>query len=108
MAKPEWGTKRHCLHCGAAFYDLGKDPILCPKCGTQFLPDGILKPRRAKVEEKPVPVKKAPVKKAAEDMEDELIDDDATDDDLIEDAEDLEDEDVSEVIEGPDAKDPAD
>ena len=36
MAKPELGTKRHCGSCGAKFYDLGKDPITCPKCGTVF------------------------------------------------------------------------
>ena len=36
MAKPELGTKRLCSGCGAKFYDLGKDPIVCPKCGTVF------------------------------------------------------------------------
>jgi uncharacterized protein (TIGR02300 family) len=36
VAKPELGTKRHCGSCGAKFYDLGKDPITCPKCGTVF------------------------------------------------------------------------
>ena len=34
MAKPGLGTKRLCPHCGAKFYDLDKDPIVCPKCGT--------------------------------------------------------------------------
>ena len=37
MAKPELGTKRLCGSCGAKFYDLSKDPILCPKCGTAFV-----------------------------------------------------------------------
>ncbi len=36
MAKPELGTKRICGSCGAKFYDLSKDPIVCPKCGTVF------------------------------------------------------------------------
>ena len=36
MAKPELGTKRHCGGCGAKFYDLNKDPIVCPKCQTVF------------------------------------------------------------------------
>ena len=36
MAKPELGMKRQCLSCGAKFYDLNRDPILCPKCGAQF------------------------------------------------------------------------
>ena len=34
MAKPELGTKRLCGNCGAKFYDLSKDPIVCPKCQT--------------------------------------------------------------------------
>ena len=34
MAKPELGTKRLCGSCGAKFYDLNKDPIVCPKCHT--------------------------------------------------------------------------
>lgn len=36
MAKPELGMKRQCLSCGAKFYDLNRDPIICPKCGAQF------------------------------------------------------------------------
>lgn len=36
MAKPELGTKRLCAGCGAKFYDLNKDPIVCPKCETVF------------------------------------------------------------------------
>ena len=36
MAKPELGLKRQCLHCGAKFYDLNRDPIVCPKCGEIF------------------------------------------------------------------------
>ncbi len=38
MAKPELGTKRLCASCGAKFYDLNKDPIICPKCETVFHP----------------------------------------------------------------------
>jgi uncharacterized protein (TIGR02300 family) len=34
VAKPELGTKRLCGSCGAKFYDLNKDPIVCPKCNT--------------------------------------------------------------------------
>jgi len=36
VAKPELGTKRLCASCGAKFYDLNKDPITCPKCGTVY------------------------------------------------------------------------
>lgn len=37
MAKPELGGKRQCQNCGTKFFDLNRDPILCPKCGTPFL-----------------------------------------------------------------------
>jgi uncharacterized protein (TIGR02300 family) len=36
VAKPELGTKRQCRSCGNRFYDLSRDPILCPKCGAAF------------------------------------------------------------------------
>ena len=36
VAKPELGSKRQCMSCGAKFYDLNKDPATCPKCGTVF------------------------------------------------------------------------
>ena len=36
MAKIELGTKRQCQNCSAKFFDLNKDPIVCPKCGTIF------------------------------------------------------------------------
>jgi uncharacterized protein (TIGR02300 family) len=36
VAKPELGAKRQCQACGAKFFDLNKDPIVCPKCGTVF------------------------------------------------------------------------
>jgi uncharacterized protein (TIGR02300 family) len=35
MAKPELGTKRVCVSCGARFYDLTRQPAVCPKCGTE-------------------------------------------------------------------------
>ena len=35
MAKPELGTKRVCVACGARFYDLTKVRGVCPKCGTE-------------------------------------------------------------------------
>jgi uncharacterized protein (TIGR02300 family) len=36
VAKPELGLKRQCMSCGAKFYDLNKNPIVCPKCGAAF------------------------------------------------------------------------
>lgn len=37
MAKPALGTKRICSGCEAKFYDLGKDPIVCPTCETVYV-----------------------------------------------------------------------
>ena len=34
MVKPEWGLKRTCQSCGARFYDLNHEQIVCPKCDT--------------------------------------------------------------------------
>jgi uncharacterized protein (TIGR02300 family) len=37
VANPALGTKRICSGCAAKFYDLGKDPIVCPTCETVFV-----------------------------------------------------------------------
>jgi uncharacterized protein (TIGR02300 family) len=106
VSKPEWGTKRTCQSCSAHFYDLRKDPIVCPKCGTTYDPEAVLKSRRGRVVEKVVPVKPAPEEELpdveAEIDEAALGDDD--DDAVMEDTSDLgeDDEDVSEIVEGGD------
>lgn len=46
MAKAEWGMKRMCHTCGARFYDLRRDPIICPHCGAVFDPERQPKPKR--------------------------------------------------------------
>lgn len=33
MPELKLGTKFECYNCGTKFYDLGKSPALCPKCG---------------------------------------------------------------------------
>jgi uncharacterized protein (TIGR02300 family) len=37
VANPALGTKRICGGCETKFYDLGKDPIVCPACETVFV-----------------------------------------------------------------------
>jgi uncharacterized protein (TIGR02300 family) len=54
--KAELGTKRICPSCASRFYDLGKRPIVCPKCQTSFEPETLLKPRRQRPEAREVPV----------------------------------------------------
>ncbi|SME92567.1 TIGR02300 family protein [Tistlia consotensis] len=107
MAKPEWGSKRICQSCGAKFYDLGKDPIVCPACGATFDPEAVLKSRRGKPlapKEKPRPTKSKvdEARDAAIMDDDELeLDDEAeadeSDDDMVEDTADLGDDDDIEV-----------
>jgi len=48
LGKIERGIKRVCQNCGALYYDLDKDPIICPKCGAEFDPEAILKSRRTR------------------------------------------------------------
>lgn len=39
MAKEEWGSKHICPDCNTKFYDLQRDPVLCPKCGKLIVID---------------------------------------------------------------------
>ena len=48
MAKPEWGTKRICPSCGTRYYDLLREPVICPNCSTPYDPEAFLKSRRAR------------------------------------------------------------
>ena len=48
MAKPEWGIKRLCASCGARFYDLKKNPIICPKCEEVFDPEAVTRLKRSR------------------------------------------------------------
>ena len=48
MAKPEWGKKRICTYCNTKYYDLNKSPIICPSCGAEFNPNDYLKSKKGK------------------------------------------------------------
>jgi uncharacterized protein (TIGR02300 family) len=48
VAKPEWGSKRICPSCGARYYDLLREPVICPKCATPFDAEAFLKSRRTR------------------------------------------------------------
>ncbi len=123
MAKAEWGTKRVCLNCSVRFYDMLRDPILCPACETPFDPTANLKTRRSRVATKAATADKVSKKAAVEEeeeeveaevedadadaeetpLEDDVVEDAETDDDeesesAIEDVSELGDDDVSDVI----------
>ena len=115
MAKPEWGTKRICPTCGARYYDLLREPVICPKCDTPYDPEAFLKSRRAR----PVaPVEKEQQPVGAEELDADLETEEADvveeeeetvaleeaeeeDEELLEDASELgeDEDDMAEVIE---------
>ena len=94
MVKAELGTKRVCVACNTRFYDLMKQPAICPKCGTEQ-PADMPRPLRSAG---PVPQEEKRAKKPAPAAEDADIDteppeaEDESDEDVLEDASDLEDD----------------
>lgn len=122
MVKPEWGTKRLCLECGAKFYDMLRDPITCPACETVLKPEPPPKTRRAsaaKAKPAPVKVEKPPPEAATEEATEEVttatngddpaaeiadvaVDNTGGQQDIIEDATELgeDEDDMAEVLEG--------
>jgi uncharacterized protein (TIGR02300 family) len=94
--KPEWGSKRTCPKCSTRFYDLGKDdPVHCIECGTDFVPEPVLKSKQPLAFEAAPVVAKEPaaaddelaaddlaVDEDAEVSADEEVDIDTGDDDL--------------------------
>ncbi|HJU17948.1 MAG TPA: TIGR02300 family protein [Stellaceae bacterium] len=80
MAKPEWGTKRICPSCNTRYYDLLRDPVICPKCGTPYDPEAFLRSRRAR----PAPVEKELEPVGADELDTEI---ETEDNELAEDEE---------------------
>ena len=116
MAKPELGAKHQCQNCGAKFFDLNKDPIVCPKCGTVFQgatarPRAAVKPEEEESELAAPPgvdvVSLDEVEAGEEKVAEPAVDDidveddgaDAEDDSFLEEEEE-EDDDVSNLIDG--------
>jgi uncharacterized protein (TIGR02300 family) len=98
MGHPELGLKYTCTACAARFYDLHREPAVCPKCQTEqpkpkprsFAPSrGVPRSWSAKA---PIAVAQEPAEAEAE--EEEVLDDaDAVESDLLDD-----DDDDAEVI----------
>lgn len=120
MVKPEWGTKRMCLNCGARFYDLSKKPITCPACETEFAAEDFGRTRRGRSApaESAAKSKAAAPKKPKEEAKPEAVEDgedladvnadvavddsDEEEENVIEDASELgeDDDDVAEIVDG--------
>ena len=78
MVKPEWGTKRTCPKCSTRFYDLGKDdPVHCIECGTDFVPEPVLKSKQPLAFEAAPVARRSPPPDAELEAEDLAIDEDA-------------------------------
>jgi uncharacterized protein (TIGR02300 family) len=41
--KSQWGTRRSCLKCQTAFYDMKKNQSVCPRCGKEYTPKDFIK-----------------------------------------------------------------
>jgi len=126
VTKADFGQKRLCSACSTRFYDLGKNPAKCPKCGTMNDAAAPVKVRRnrkpaalavdnddplvkAKAAVKPPPKPKKPVKEI-EDVDLEEFEDietlDAEED--IEEIEEMEDIETLEVLEEAGQSEPVD
>jgi len=115
VAKPELGAKRQCQACAAKFFDLNRDPIICPKCGTVFQ-GAPMRAERASAkdeESEDEPANAAGVEivsldeveaaeeKAADPVVDDIdVEDDDTADDAFLEEEEEDEDDVSSLIDG--------
>src|ERR1700730_11456382 len=93
VAKPEWGSKRICPSCGARYYDLLREPVICPKCATPFDAEEIdaeVETEEAEAAEEEEEEEAVPLEEAEEE-----------DEELLEDASELgeDEDDMAEVIE---------
>ena len=94
VAKREWGAKHTCMGCGVKFYDLHRNPIACPKCGSEIEVETARPSRRRPL----TPSTPAPPSKeetmiggadeSADDDTEDAIDDIDDDDDVVEEIED--------------------
>jgi len=121
VAKPEWGTKRICPSCGTRYYDMTRDPIVCPKCSTPFDPEAFLKSRRSRpappvekelepvgAEEIDADVETEEAEPAEEGEEGVPLEENEEDEELIEDASELgeDEDDMAEVIDNVEEEEP--
>jgi uncharacterized protein (TIGR02300 family) len=115
VVKASWGAKRQCLNCSARFYDLGRVPIVCPKCGAQFEPEVFVRGRKRAAALAAAAAAKSKASKAAPAKAKDVVEevpapdeeaaetaDDDEEEEVIEDTSELGEEDVAEVVEGVD------
>ncbi|MGH7066730.1 MAG: TIGR02300 family protein [Acetobacteraceae bacterium] len=85
--KPDLGTKRICVACGARFYDLGRSPAVCPKCHAEQPAE------QPRLRRPPPPAEERRLKKPAPTPEEAVLEieepAESAEEDVIEDASDL-------------------
>jgi uncharacterized protein (TIGR02300 family) len=80
LANPELGAKQICPNCQSKFYDLGRRPAHCPKCGEDFDPEEALRSRRVRARSGPADYEDAeekevkPAPEESDGFEDEVDD----------------------------------
>jgi uncharacterized protein (TIGR02300 family) len=74
LASANWGTKRRCTTCGAAFYDLNREPIVCPKCHSAYVASAARPPARSGARTRNVEPALPELTEAAAFEEDEILD----------------------------------
>ncbi len=112
MARPELGLKRQCMSCGAKFYDLARDPAVCPKCGAVYqavatssrAAPPALSRGPANTDDEDETDEKGPEMVSLDEVEaaedDSVEDGESSDDDTFLEEEDSGDDDVSDLIDG--------
>jgi uncharacterized protein (TIGR02300 family) len=92
MIKPELGTKRVCVSCGARFYDLNRQPAICPKCSTEQPSD---QPRIRRMPASPTEERRRPKVVPVPGLEEAEVETETTEEeaeeDVLEDTSDFED-----------------
>lgn len=91
MSTSARGKKRTCQGCSKSFYDLNKDPAICPYCEHSHPQESFLLSTKA-------PPEPAAKPKTVADDDDVDVDDDLDDDDVLNDDDDLDDDDDGVVI----------
>ena len=101
MTKPELGNKHLCPECGVKFYDMLKQPVICPGCQTKVAVSETISPRSKGEVAVAATAKKTAAAKpdADEDIDnvDDIIDEDIELEDEDDDFIDLEDDDEDDL-----------
>ena len=100
VPRPELGKKRVCVNCQTKFYDLDREPIVCPSCGFEHAAEMFARPKTPSrpARPAPTPARAAPAEAEAPELEVDNDVEESEDEDLIEDTDELGSDDVPDVL----------